>query len=109
MTVKTVIFVLLFTETSFIYPIFVHVLFRVLYPEKRMKRESGESPEQSRCCKLQTFTFVYPLQGHCLLNEDGKARQTGVSQKTCKTKSCLHSRGKDGKNVRNVELQLKFE
>ena len=52
MTVKTVIFVLLFTETSFIYPIFVHVLFRVLYPEKRMKRESGESPEQSRCCKL---------------------------------------------------------
>ena len=49
------------------------------------------------------------LQGHCLLNEDGKARQTGVSQKTCKTKSCLHSRGKDGKNVRNVELQLKFE
>lgn len=109
MTVKTVIFVLLFTETSFIYPIFVHVLFRVLYPEKRMKRESGESPGQSRCCKLQTFTFVYPLQGHCLLNEDGKARQTGVSQKTCKTKSCLHSRGKDGKNVRNVELQLKFE
>lgn len=109
MTVKTVIFVLLFTETSFIYPIFVHVLFRVLYPEKRMKRESGESPGQSRCCKLQTFTFVYPLQGHCLLNEDGKARQTGVSQKTCKTKSCLHSRGKDGKNVRNVELQLKLE
>lgn len=109
MTVKTVIFVLLFTETSFIYPIFAHVLFRVLYPEKRMKRESGESPGQSRCCKLQTFTFVYPLQGHCLLTEDGKARQTGVSQKTCKTKSCLHSRGKDGKNVRNVELQLKFE
>ena len=77
--------------------------------KSRMKRESGESPGQSRCCKLQTFTFVYPLQGHCLLNEDGKARQTGVSQKTCKTKSCLHSRGKDGKNVRNVELQLKFE
>lgn len=109
MTVKTVIFVLLFTETSFIYPIFVHVLFRVLYPEKRMKRESGESPGQSRCCKLQTFTFVYHLQGHCLLNEDGKARQTGVSQKTCKTKSCLHSRGKNGKNVRNVELQLKLK
>lgn len=77
--------------------------------KSRMKRESGESPGQSCCCKLQTFTFVYPLQGHCLLNEDGKARQTGVSQKTCKTKSCLHSRGKDGKNVRNVELQLKFE
>ena len=77
--------------------------------KSRMKRELGESPGQSRCCKLQTFTFVYPLQGHCLLNEDGKARQTGVSQKTCKTKSCLHSRGKDGKNVRNVELQLKFE
>lgn len=109
MTVKTVIFVLLFTETSFIYPIFAHVLFRVLYPEKRMKRESGESPGQSRCCKLQACTFVYPLQGHCLLNKDGKARQTGVSQKTCKTKSCLHSRGKDGKNVRNVKLQLKFE
>ena len=43
--------------------------------KSRMKRESGESPGQSRCCKLQTFTFVYPLQGHCLLNEDGKARQ----------------------------------
>ena len=88
-----------------------NVLFRLGFrlAKPRMKRESGESPGQSRCCKLQTFTFVYPLQGHCLLNEDGKARQTGVSQKTCKTKSCLHSRGKDGKNVRNVELQLKFE
>ena len=38
--------------------------------KSRMKRESGESPGQSRCCKLQTFTFVYPLQGHCLLTED---------------------------------------
>lgn len=88
-----------------------NVLFRIdfRFGEITDEKESGESPGQSRCCKLQTFTFVYPLQGHCLLNEDGKARQTGVSQKTCKTKSCLHSRGKDGKNVRNVELQLKFE
>ena len=48
--------------------------------KSRMKRESGESPGQSRCCKLQTFTFVYPLQGHCLLNEDGKARQRPAKQ-----------------------------
>lgn len=66
MTVKTVIFVLLFTETSFIYPIFVHVLFRVLYPEKRMKRESGESPGQSRCCKL-LCKGLFTTSGHCFL------------------------------------------
>lgn len=100
-------FIFVFREKC-IFAMFCSVLISGL-AKLRMKRESGESPGQSRCCKLQTFTFVYPLQGHCLLNEDGKARQTGVSQKTCKTKSCLHSRGKDGKNVRNVELQLKFE
>lgn len=66
MTVKTVIFVLLFTETSFIYPIFAHVLFRVLYPEKRMKRESGESPGQSRCCKL-LCKGLFTTSGHCFL------------------------------------------
>ena len=75
MTVKTVIFVLLFTETSFIYPIFVHVLFRVLYPEKRMKRESGESPEQSRCCELQRFDVCLPTTRPLSFNErwEGKA------------------------------------
>ena len=70
MTVKTVIFVLLFTETSFIYPIFVHVLFRVLYPEKRMKRESGESPEQSRCCEFHARCIILvPL----FFGKNGKA------------------------------------
>ena len=40
--------------------------------KSRMKRESGESPGQSRCCKLQTITFVYPLQGHCLSMKTGR-------------------------------------
>ena len=66
-------------------------------------------PNSPAAVNSSVSTFVYRLQGHCLSMKDGKARQTGVSQKTCKTKSCSHSRGKDGKNVRNVELQLKFK
>ena len=83
MTVKTVIFVLLFTETSFIYPIFVHVLFRVLYPEKRMKRESGESPEQSRCCEFRKRC----INTYATVLEEWEGDTSGISQKTCKTKS----------------------
>ena len=78
MTVKTVIFVLLFTETSFIYPIFVHVLFRVLYPEKRMKRESGESPEQSRCCKFRKRC----INTYATVLEEWEGDTSGISQKT---------------------------
>ena len=47
-----------------------------------IKRESGESPEQSRCCKfhcmLQTFTSL-PLEELT----SGKASATETSQKTC--------------------------
>lgn len=46
-----------------------------------MKRESGESPEQSRCCKLLR-AFVQKLKPLPLRWE---GEQTGVSQKTCKT------------------------
>lgn len=84
MTVKTVIFVLLFTETSFIYPIFAHVLFRVLYPEKRMKRESGESPEQSRCCEFHARCIITCAT---VLRKEREGDVPGTSQKTCKTKS----------------------
>ena len=84
MTVKTVIFVLLFTETSFIYPIFVHVLFRVLYPEKRMKRESGESPEQSRCCEFHARCIILvPL----FFGKNGKAMYRERVRRPDKTKS----------------------
>ena len=70
MTVKTVIFVLLSTEFTFIYSIFACVLFRILYPEKRMKRESGESPEQSRCCEFHVRCIILvPLS----FRKDGKA------------------------------------
>jgi len=44
-----------------------------------MKRESGENPEQSRCCKLhQTFGQNFR---HC--HATGRPPQTEVSQKTC--------------------------
>ena len=97
MTVKTVIFVLLFTETSFIYPIFVHVLFRVLYPEKRMKRESGESPEQSRCCEFHARCIILvPL----FFGKNGKAmyrervRRPAVAIELCSSISRLGNSSK---------------
>ena len=90
MTVKTVIFVLLFTETSFIYPIFVHVLFRVLYPEKRMKRESGESPEQSRCCEFHARCIILvPL----FFGKNGKAMyRERVRRPAKQSRKIVHSR-----------------
>ena len=63
----------------------------------RMKRESGESPEQSRCCKLHLLGLLIelqkPLSGIC----GWEGEQAGVSQKTCKTYIILRSRGKDSK------------
>lgn len=91
MTVKTVIFVLLFTETSFIYPIFAHVLFRVLYPEKRMKRESGESPEQSRCCEFHARCIILvPL----FFGKNGKAMYRERVRRPAKQSRKLSIRGK---------------
>jgi hypothetical protein len=88
MTVKTVIFVLLFTETSFIYPIFAHVLFRVLYPEKRMKRESGESPEQSREFHARCIILV-PL----FFGKNGKAMyRERVRRPAKQSRKIVHSR-----------------
>lgn len=90
MTVKTVIFVLLFTEISFIYPIFAHVLFRVLYPEKRMKRESGESPEQSRCCEFYArYIILVPL----FFGKNGKAMYWERVRRPAKqSRKIVHSR-----------------
>ncbi len=90
MTVKTVIFVLLFTEISFIYPIFAHVLFRVLYPEKRMKRESGESPEQSRCCEFYArYIILVPL----FFGKNGKAMyRERVRRPAKQSRKIVHSR-----------------
>ena len=48
-----------------------------------MKRESGESPEQSRCCKLTKDA----VQSHFATASTKVGRRTdGVSQKTCKTR-----------------------
>ena len=48
-----------------------------------MKRESGESPEQSRCCKLTKNA----VQSHFATASTKVGRRTdGVSQKTCKTR-----------------------
>lgn len=51
--------------------------------EKGMKRESGESPEQSRCCEL--YHFALSSTSLSLSVIDGKTDKAGVSQKTCKT------------------------
>lgn len=38
--------------------IFASVLFRILCSEDWMKRESGESPEQSRCCEFHIGRII---------------------------------------------------
>lgn len=48
-----------------------------------MKRESGVSPEQSRCCEL--YFFALSSTSLSLSEIDGKTDKAGVSQKTCKT------------------------
>ena len=47
-----------------------------------MKRESGGSPEQSRCCKFHAEAA--PLFGHWLFGSR-EGRAAGTSQKTCHT------------------------
>ena len=91
MTVKTVIFVLLFTEFSFIYSIFACVLFRILYPEKRMKRESGEVPN-SPAAVSSMFGVSYLC--HCLSERMGR-RCTGNESEDLQNKvEKLSIRGK---------------
>ena len=51
--------------------------------EKGMNRESGESPEQSRCCELCQFALSSTSLSLSVI--DGKTDKAGVSQKTCKT------------------------
>ena len=48
-----------------------------------MKRESGENPEQTRCCKLRLRAEQRP---HLPLSPEGMGRRsdTGASQKTCR-------------------------
>jgi len=43
-----------------------------------MKRESGENPEQARCCKFRTVCIESPTTGEC---REGDANE--ISQKTC--------------------------
>ena len=91
MTVKTVIFVLLFTETSFIYPIFVHVFVpRSLSGEADEKGESGESPEQSRCCEFHARCIILvPL----FFGKNGKAMyRERVRRPAKQSRKIVHSR-----------------
>ena len=52
-----------------------------LYPQERIKRESGVNPGQSRCCKLH-YRLGNTISHCSFLN--GKALKPEVSQKTCK-------------------------
>lgn len=58
-------------------PYICNVLFRVDFhsAKSRMKRESGGSPEQSRCCELQRFDVCLPTTRPLSFNErwEGKA------------------------------------
>ena len=65
-----------------------------------MKRESGESPGQSRCCVF--LRKRVNNQGHCSMT-NGKATRFGMSQKTCKTKSRNRPLEESG-GCNNVEL-----
>jgi hypothetical protein len=49
----------------------------------RINRESGENPEQTRCCKPSKKGCPITTSATALLGWEGG--QTGVSQKTCKT------------------------
>ena len=69
---------------------FAGVLFRVLYPEKRMKRESGESPEQSRCCEFHARCIILvPL----FFGKNGKAMyRERVRRPAKQSRKIVHSR-----------------
>ena len=51
---------------------------------RRMKRESGGNPGQSRCCEL-IVRFVSNLKPLPYIIIRWEGQQAGVSQKTCKT------------------------
>lgn len=52
----------------------------ILILSKAMKRESGENPEQTRCCNLRRSLQFYFATGFKL---PGRPIEDGVSQKTC--------------------------
>lgn len=59
----------------------------VFYMSKQlMKRELGENPKQTRCCKLQKKSYEH-YQMPLFLNKIGTGRRfnNGVSQKTCQS------------------------
>ncbi len=64
-----------------------------------MKRESGASPEQSRCCKLIYKVNQTPYA--TTVKTVGR-RFTGVSQKTCKTFKFPNPRGRTWKKTNDV-------
>ena len=57
-----------------------HALFLLRHLRKRIKRESGVNPGQSRCCKLQNGLG----NSFMPLTRVGKALIPEVSQKTCR-------------------------
>ncbi len=55
-------------------------------PRERIKRESGENPGQSRCCKPPFISQTPKSLGRCRMYPLGRRLDcTAVSQKTCKT------------------------
>jgi len=52
-------------------------------PETSMKRESGENPEQTRCCELQQKSSNNTHTTGIFFPE--RAFEDGASQKTCQT------------------------
>ena len=51
--------------------------------ERVVKRESGENPEQTRCCKLRrSFPAILKTTVSMMKRREGR-QENGVSQKTC--------------------------
>jgi len=62
---------------------FVPALVSFIRPDEGIKRESGENPEQSRCCKLHIN--VPAKHSPLVLSENsGRLSGTEASQKTCR-------------------------
>ncbi len=67
-------------------PLDLHYLCNVLFPERPfsrlgIKRETGENPVQSRCCKLHKDCSI---QSVATASGRREGDWNGVSQKTCK-------------------------
>ncbi len=55
--------------------------------ERVVKRESGENPEQTRCCKLRrSFPAILKSTVSAIKRREGR-QENGVSQKTCQNEN----------------------